>query len=203
MPLNAGLDAATYRSSATAAQDDQDRIWLRGVAAGDRIAFEALYHAYEQRVFRYVFGRLRSVPEAEDVTSETFVEIWKSARSFRGDAKVSTWIFGVARHRFLDVFRRQRPHTDLEAAEMVADPGARPDENALRAGTHDAVRSALAALSGDHREVLELAFAQELAYEDIAKIVGCPVNTVKSRVFYAKRHLAQALLKADPEELSS
>jgi RNA polymerase sigma-70 factor (ECF subfamily) len=179
-----------------AVTDDVDREhrWVRQIASGDRAAFEELYRAYQKRVFGYLFRLLNRVDLAEEVTTDVMVEAWRSAATFRGDSKVSTWLFGIARFKGLTAARRSRADTvNVEAAGALADPRELPEQVLIKAGTADAVRQALARLSDDHREVMELTFFQGFSYPEIAAIVDCPVNTVKTRMFHARKQLRQLL----------
>lgn len=171
-----------------------DRALLAQVAAGSEPALEALYRRHETRLFRYLTGMMGGdAGRAGEVTCETFFEVWKQASTFRGESSVSTWIVAIARHRALSLLRRsRRAESDDAIAEMAAD-----DPDALARVTDretvDRVREALTALSPEHREALELACSQDFSYTDIARILDCPVNTVKTRVYYARQHLKRAL----------
>ena len=122
------------------------------------------------------------------------VEVWKSAARFRGDSKPSTWIFGIAHHLLLNhVRRRKHESVDVEKAQQVPDPGASPEQGAIHRGLQGKIRSALGRLSTEHREVVELTFYEGCSYEEIAGIVKCPVNTVKTRMFHAKKKLREVL----------
>jgi len=164
-------------------QVDRDR--MARTAQGDRAAFEELYRT------------LGSAENAEEVAIDVMVEVWKQAKSFRGDSRVSTWIFGIARFKALTGLRRRRPDTvDIDDAGPLADPGEQPDAALERAGTKSRIRHALARLSEDHREVMELTFFQGFSYPEIAALVDCPVNTVKTRMFHARKQL-RGLLGAE------
>jgi RNA polymerase sigma-70 factor (ECF subfamily) len=135
---------------------------------------------------------------SEDVLSETMFTVWKDAPRFRGDSKPRTWLYRIARNKAIDLIRK-RPAAPLS---LVGDSNAtaRADDVDLRLS----LEQALAALSPDHREVVELTFFHGLSYDEIARVVGCPVNTVKTRMFWAKRKL-RALLnppEAGAEEVT-
>lgn len=176
---------------------ERDADWIAEIAAGDRGAFEALFRAYERRLFRFFARLLRDEEAAAELTTDVMVEVWKGAGRFRGTAKPSTWIFGIAHHKAMDALRRRRfPQADLEEAAMVADPAPDPEARAVGGSLQERLRRALVALSPSHREVVELAFFQGLAGPEIAAILGCPLGTVKTRLFYARKQLAPVLTAA-------
>lgn len=176
------------------ADEDLHRHWLRDAARGDRPAFERLYRAYERRIFGFLYRMVSNVEAAEELTSEVMLEVWKAAGRFRGDSLVSTWMFGIARFKALSALRRRGAATvALEDAPEPADPGQAPDEGLDQRGLKTRVARALGQLSPDHRAVMELTFYEELPYPDIAKILDCPVNTVKTRMFHARKNLRDIL----------
>jgi len=124
------------------------------------------------------------------------VAAWKGAASFRGESRASTWLFGIAHHKALNELRRKQPVTvDVEKAIEVAAAGEGPEEVVQRRSVEQSVRGALQQLSPEHRAVVELTFYQGLSYEEIAGIMQCPVNTVKTRMFYARKKLQEVLGK--------
>jgi len=131
---------------------------------------------------------------ADELTSDVLLEVWKSAGRFKGESRPSTWIFGIARHKALSSVRRSEPATvEVEEIQNVPDAGEAQDAMLITADMKHAVRSALAALSPQHREVMELTFYEGFSYPEIAEIVKCPVNTVKTRMFHARKQLRERL----------
>jgi RNA polymerase sigma-70 factor (ECF subfamily) len=185
------------QSAPTRDEAEPDLLLMRQIAAGDRDAFEKLYKTYATRLFRYLFSVAGDSTAAEELTSDVMVVAWKAAAQFRGEAKVSTWLFGIAHHKALNELRRRRPETvEIEEAGGLAAHDAGPEAAARRADIAGRVRSALRQLSPEHREVVELTFYQGFAYQEIAEIMQCPVNTVKTRMFYARKKLQDVLEKA-------
>lgn len=173
---------------------DEHRQWLRQTAKGDRSAFERLYRAYQRRIFGYLFRMIGSAEHAEELTTDVMLEVWKSAARFRGESQVSTWMFGIARFKALSFLRRaQSESVDVEEASEVPDPQELPDEMLARRGVAGRIKEALARLSHEHREVMELTFFEGFSYPEIAKLLDCPVNTVKTRMFYARKQLRELL----------
>ena len=165
---------------------------LRRIAAKDRKAFEALYHLYYRRLFGYLLKLTRRAELVEEVLNDVMLAIWKGAASFDGRSRPSTWIFGIAYHKALKVLaRRQEPVDDAESPEPVD----RDESESLAARRELAgvLGRALGSLSPEQRAVVELTYYYGLAYPEIAEIVGCPVNTVKTRMFHARRRLRELL----------
>jgi len=168
-----------------------DRQLLQCLARGDEEALGELYHRYGTPIFNYLLRLIHEPKIAEDLLQEVFVAVWEGAHRFRGQAKVSTWLYRIAHHRAVDWLRRQRSVVVEEIERLPGDDD--PEEAALGAWQADQVRDALAQLSPDHRAVLELVFYHDLSYREVAQVVGCPVGTVKSRISHAKGYLIGVL----------
>jgi RNA polymerase sigma-70 factor (ECF subfamily) len=164
------------------------------IGGGDKRAFAELFEVYGPRVFRYAVRLIGDTGKAEEVTNDTMMEVWKGAARFEGRSSVSTWIIGIARHLALNAIRGKKWATvDVDdAPDLVSD-----DAPAEAAHDHDALkrtlRAALGKLSPEHRDVIELTFFHGHSYDEIATIVGCPENTVKTRMFHAKKQLRTVL----------
>lgn len=167
---------------------------IAAIARGDRRAFDKLYREFGPRIFRFAWRLIHDQTKAEEVTNDVMLEVWKSATQFQARSSVSTWILGIARHRTLNAVRNKSLHlTALDEAEEIVDEST-TTEMALDQATiaHD-LRAALNRLSPEHREVIELTFFSELSYKEIADITHCPENTVKTRMFHAKKKLEPIL----------
>jgi RNA polymerase sigma-70 factor (ECF subfamily) len=188
--------AEQAKSAINRAGTEPESLWIQQIAGGDRDAFEKLYKAYAARLFRYLFSVVGDANAAEELANDVMVAAWKGAASFKGQSKPSTWLFGIAHHKALNELRRRQPQmVEIEQASDVAASGEGPDTAVRRESLEQSVRSALRALSAEHREVVELTFYQGLSYQEIAEIMESPVNTVKTRMFYAKKKLQEALEK--------
>ena len=175
---------------------DPESLWIQQIAGGDREAFEKLYKAYAARLFRYLFSMIGDSGTAEELTNDVMVAAWKAAATFRGEAKPSTWLFGIAHNKALNELRRKHPSTvEIEDATELAAPGEGPEGVIQRANLGQRVRTALQDLSPEHRAVVELTFYQGLSYLEVAEIMQCPLSTVKTRMFYAKKKLQEVLEK--------
>lgn len=177
-------------SSATAAtQDAHERSLLAGIAAHDAAAMKELYLLYHRRLARFLVRLTSRYDLAEEVINDTFCVVWQRAGDFRGASRVSTWIFGIAYRRALKTLQRQRP---VAAAEDAADEAS--EEPAQQIEMSEWLGIGLARLPVEQRMVLELAYHVGHSCEEIASIMQCPVNTVKTRMFHARRKLRSLLL---------
>jgi RNA polymerase sigma-70 factor (ECF subfamily) len=194
--FEAGMSQIQELAASAKATPHRDQAWIAAVANGDRRAFDELYREYGPRVFRFSYRLIRDQTKAEEVTNDVMLEVWKHADRFEGRSAVSTWIFGIARHRTLNAVRGKTLHlTAIDEAEHVADESVTAEKVIDQATSRNALREALNKLSPDHREVLELTFFYELSYKEIAEIANCPENTVKTRMFHAKKRLEPILAK--------
>jgi RNA polymerase sigma-70 factor (ECF subfamily) len=171
-----------------------DEALIAAIAAGDRAAMRILYNRHQVRVFRFAARLVDDAAAAEDVVSEAFIEVWRQADRFEGRSSVSTWIMSIARFKALSVRRRrQEIELDENVAETVADQYSTPEQILLETDRRAQLRACLSQLSPDHREIIDLVYYHDKTIEEVAEIVGVPKNTVKTRMFYARRRLAQLL----------
>jgi len=171
----------------------------------DEQAFSTLVVTYEKRIYQLVWRMLGSREEAEDLTQEVFVQVFRSIHTFRGDSKLGTWLYRIAvnlaKNRTMYLARRhQRSHSDIVDSEAVdtheraqgitAGETRRPDTDLVGTRTERIVIECLQALDAEHRELLVLRDVECLTYEEVAAITGLVSGTLKSRL-----HRARALLK--------
>src|SRR5262245_15014409 len=176
-------------------QATSDEVLIGRIAGGDRLAMQVLYARHHVRVFRFVVRLVRDESTAEDLISEVFLDVWRQAGRFEGRAAVSTWILAIARFKALSALRR-RPDEELdEAAGAIEDPSDDPEMSLEKKDKSVLIRKCLTGLSAEHREIIDLVYYHEKSVEEVAEIVGIPENTVKTRMFYARKKLEE-LLKA-------
>lgn len=179
-----------------------DETLIAEIAGGNRLAMRNLYVRHERRVFRFIMRMVGDRCLAEDVLSEVFFDVWKKAEHFEGRSSVSTWLLGIARHKALTAAAtKSRPSESLDgaAAMSVVDPTAGPDEAILSHERGTLLRRCLGALSPEHREMIDLVYYQEKSIKEIADLLGIPDNTVKTRMFYARKRLAALVEAANTE----
>jgi len=170
-----------------------ERELLTRVGNQDIAAFEELYRMYQSRLTRFLATVLQRSQLIEEVLDDTMMTVWRSAANFRGASKPSTWIFAIAYRKALKARARwPEPHEDDEFDTRV-DPDPRADERLQHHKLGDALRRAMEQLSPEHRAVVDLTYFHGLHYREIAEIVGCPVDTVKTRMFHARRKLRTAM----------
>lgn len=173
------------------AQDMDEISLLARIADKDQDAFKQLYALYRKRLFAYLLKVLSQPETAEEVLDDVMFEVWRQATRFQGNSTLATWIFGIAHHKAMNALRQRGKHKAVEL-EAVDEPLTSPDNpytEAEKSHLREKMKTALAQLSQDHRAVLELTFYHGFSYVEIAEIVRCPVNTVKTRMFHAKRQL--------------
>src|SRR6201995_4214524 len=178
-------------------QAPSDELLIGRIARGDRLAMQVLFARHHVRVFRFVLRLLRDEMAAEDVISEVFLDVWRQASRFEGRSAVSTWLIAIARFKALSMLRKRREDgLDEEMAEKIEEPSDNPGVAIEKSDKGQKLRECLAALSPEHREVIDLVYYHEKSVEEAAQIIGIPENTVKTRMFYARKKLAD-LLKAE------
>ena len=161
---------------------------------------QVLFARHHVRVYRFVLRVVRDETKAEDLISEVFLDVWRQADRFEGRSAVSTWLLAIARFKALSALRR-RPDEELddEAAEAIEDTSDNPEESLAKKDKSAVIRKCLEGLSADHREIIDLVYYHEKSVEEVAEIVGIPENTVKTRMFYARKKLAELLKAAGME----
>src|ERR1700730_5377208 len=166
------------------------------IASGERLAMQVLFTRHHLRVYRFILRLVRNESLAEDLISEVFLDVWRQAGRFEGRSSASTWLLAIARFKALSALRR-RPDQELDEdkAAAVEDPGDDPEVSIQKKDKGAVLRQCLTALSPEHREIVDLVYYHEQSVEDVARIVGIPENTVKTRLFYARKRLSE-LLKA-------
>jgi RNA polymerase sigma-70 factor, ECF subfamily len=169
---------------------------INRVVAGNRLALQVLYARHQLAVFRFALRIVRDEAIAEDVVNEVFFEAWKKACTFQGHSQVSTWLLAITRHKAIEMLRRRRAPTealDGDACQSVEDGADDPEVAVQKKQKGSILFECLSNLSPVHREVIDLVYYHEKSIDEVAAIIGVPRNTVKTRMFYARRQLASLL----------
>lgn len=170
------------------------------IADGDRLAMQVLFSRHHVRVYRFVLRIVGSQTVAEDLIGEVFLDVWRQADRFEGRSAVSTWLLAIARFKALSAMRRKSDEElDDEAAAAIEDPSDDPEIAMQKKDKGAVLRQCLQSLSPEHREIIDLVYYHEKSVEDVASIVGIPENTVKTRMFYARKKLGELLKAAGVE----
>ncbi|MBE0669924.1 MAG: sigma-70 family RNA polymerase sigma factor [Anaerolineales bacterium] len=175
--------------------DDLDLI--RRLQAGDDDAVRDLYAQYGQRLYAYALRLTNDPATAEDITQNTLVTAWRTARTFRGEGRLIAWLLGIVHHTAMKAIRNSTNYLDDVAEETISEDQPSPEEQAQVKDERRWVRQGIQSLSSEHRAVLELVFYQELSLNEAAQVLNIPVGTVKSRLSYARNHLRGVLARTE------
>ena len=188
-----------------AEQLDLDAALMLRVKRGDMSAFEELVEKYKQPVINVIYHTLRDATEAEDLAQNVFLQVWKSAHRYEVTAKFSTWLFTIARNLCLNEIRRRSRHpADSLEGTLFEDENApakqfedvkcyTPTETTLHGELEDKIQEALASLPENQRTAILLCRNDDLAYEDIAKVLGTTLSATKSLIHRGREALKQKL----------
>src|SRR3978361_526295 len=195
---------AAARQGILAAQATSDEMLLEGIAQGGRNAMHILYARHKVRVYRFILRSVRHPTTAEDIVSQVFLDVWRTAGQFEGRLQVSTWLLSIARFKALTALR-QRRHEDIDQDDMleIADDADTPEASLDRSTTSAILRGCVTRLSPAHREIINLVYYHEKSVEEAGAIIGIPQSTVKTRMFYARKQLADLLKGAGVENLAA
>ena len=187
-------------------RDDADESLMLRYRDGDVRAFELLVTRHRKPIYNFILRFVRDPAQAEDVTQETFLRLVKGADAYERQAKFTTWLYTIARNLCVDASRRakHRKAASLDAPvgdddgsatliDFVPDSGAGVDRQAQSRELAIRMRTAIEALPDEQREIFLLREVADLQFNEIAAVVGCPENTVKSRMRYALEKLREAL----------
>ena len=182
---------------------DPDSDLVKQADSGNKQAFGELVNHYYQMVYAVAYGILNHHEAARDVAQEVFLKAFREIKKFQGRSKFKTWLYRIAVNAAIDQGRRRRPMESLDATDVsdeedkppviIVDNHPGPREMASQSELRANIESALSELSPDHRAVLVMREWQELSYEEIADMLGVQIGTVMSRLFYARKKLAEVL----------
>jgi RNA polymerase sigma-70 factor (ECF subfamily) len=173
-------------------QAPADETLIARIARGDRLAMQVLFARHHVRIYRYVLRLFHDASTAEDVVGDVFLDVWRQASRFEGRSAVSTWLIAIARFKALSLLRKHREDAlDEKTAETIEEPSDDPEIAVEKRDKGEKLRKCLAGLSREHREIIDLVYYHEKSVEEVAAIVGIPENTVKTRMFYARKRLAE------------
>jgi len=195
--LSALTQTGHASAPASAAAAASDEILLSRIARGDAVAMRALVARHQTRVYRWILRFVRDAALAEDVLNEVFLDVWRQAASFAGRSSVATWVLAIARFKALTAARKRIDvQLDEDGAASIPDPADNAEKVLEREDERNLLRAGLAALSREHREVLDLVYYHGKSIKDVAEVIGIPEATVKTRMFYARKKLAELIKTA-------
>ncbi len=169
-----------------------DHQLMLAVREGDLDKLGLLFEQHHNHLFNFFLRQTRNRQESEDLVQDVFFRILKYRHTYRAEGKFTTWMFSIAHNAKIDYYRKQKHRGDeVEPMDQIMDDGRNPEETLEQENEVSFIQKALAKLSDDKREVLLLSRFQDMRYEDIAKVMGCKVGTIKARVHRALKDLAQ------------
>jgi RNA polymerase sigma-70 factor, ECF subfamily len=184
----------TITSGGRQTSDTSDVALIRSIAAGDKHAMQILFARHNVRVFRFLARFVGDKSAAEDLVSEVFLDVWRQAGRFQGRSQVTTWLLAIARNKALSSLqRRSIEELDEEAVAAVVDTDNNPEVTIHHRQTSAILLNCLTQLSPSHREVIDLVYYHERSTEEVAEITGVPQNTIKTRMFYARKRIAELM----------
>lgn len=182
---------------------DPDSELVKLAKAGSKSDFGKLVNHYYEMVYAVVYGVVRHHEQARDVTQEVFLKAYRDIQNFAGQSKFKTWLYRISVNAAIDLTRQRKPVESLDATDasdeedrpalVIPDKSSGPRENAGRRELRSLLEKAIEELSPDHRAVVVLREWEELSYEEIAETLGLQIGTVMSRLFYARKKLAEIL----------
>lgn len=185
-----------------------DEALMQRAGAGDKAAFETLVRRHQRPVINFIFRFLQDPSEAEDLAQEVFLSIWKSAGTYRPDAKFTTWLYRIAVNRCINqsralkirqwfsVFRPERPEPESKENFTAVDEGIEaktPEDRLIQSEQETKIKQALAALPQNQRLAMLLKTYNGFSYREIASIMNCSVSAVDSLLIRAKQNLQKKL----------
>src|SRR5215510_1176864 len=182
------------QSAASVLGNEAEAHLVARIANEDQHAFEVLYRIYYRRLTRFLERVLRRPHVIEEILDDTMLAVWRKADTFNGSSQVSTWIFAIAYRMALKALKRDRTWVRnlFDDREQASSPS--PEATLIEGQFRSRIQRLLADLSPEQRAVVELTYYHGCAYKEIAEIVGCPVDTVKTRMFHARRKLKAVLI---------
>jgi RNA polymerase sigma-70 factor (ECF subfamily) len=175
-------------------QDTSDETLVALIAQRDKRALQQLYSRHHIRIYRFALRFLNDEAAAEDTVSEVFIDVWRQAERFEGRSQVTTWLLAIARNKALSLLRRRSSEElDDEVAEFIEDPSDNPEAAMLKSQRASVLQDCLTQLSPAHREIVDLVYYHEKSVEEVAEIISVPANTVKTRMFYARKRIGELM----------
>ena len=180
-----------------AGETSSDEMLIVRIAGGDRLAMQTLFARHRTAVYRWLVRLVGNEATAEDLLSDVFLDVWRQADRFQARSSVSTWLMAIARFKALSA-RRVRKDAELDETieATVADPSDNPEIMLQKKNRDALVREALNSLSPDHKEIIDLVYYHEKSVDECAQILGVPSGTVKTRMFYARKKMAEMVKAA-------
>src|SRR6201984_2523164 len=188
---------ATLPAQAAAPETSSDEMLIKRIARGDQLAMRTLFGRHHVLLYRWLLRLVRDEALAEALVSDVFLDVWRQAAAFEARSSVSTWLLAIARYKALSA-RRRRTDAELDekVASTVADTADDPEVALQNKARAELLRHAVPPLSPEHGEVIDLVYFHGKSIKEVAEIVGIAEATVKTRMFYARKKLADFVAAA-------
>ena len=187
------------RKATESEQRVSDEMLLKSVAEGDKAAMHIMFARHRTRVFRFIQKMVRNAAIAEDLASQVFLDVWRTANRFEGRARASTWLLSIARFKAIGSLRTQtRTHENIDQDEVleIADAADTPEAALDRKETNGILHTCMEKLSPAHREIIDMVYYRDKSVVEVSEMIGIPLATAKSRIFYARKRLAIILVRS-------
>lgn len=177
-----------------------DEVFINEIKAGNQAAFEAMVLKYQPKLFSSLVGYTKSVDQAEELCQKTFIKVWQNIHSFRGDSALFTWIYRIginlAKNDFASSFSKHSKVTgSLDQIEHDVPENISPEIQLIAAQSEDKIMEFIQTLDSDTKTAFTLREAEGRTYDEIAKILSCPIGTVRSRIFRARQLILEFMTK--------
>jgi RNA polymerase sigma-70 factor, ECF subfamily len=185
----------TTATAARQTSDLPDAALIRSIAAGDKHAMQILFARHNLRVFQFLLRFVGDKSAAEDLVSDVFLDVWRQASRFQARSQVSTWLLAIARNKAISALRRRSTEElDEDEAAAMEDPQDNPEVTLQNRQKTEILLNCPTQLSPAHREIIDLVYYHEKSIDEVAEIIGVPQNTVKTRMFYARKRIAELMV---------
>jgi RNA polymerase sigma-70 factor (ECF subfamily) len=194
MQIGYALPDVTVRHFRTDVAETSDEALIEAIADGDKQALKVLFNRHNVQVHRFALRLTGNPSTAEDIVNEVFFDVWRQAAGFEEKSRVSTWLLAIARYKAISVIRRcSELQWDEEFTSTIEDSADNPEQSTDKKGRNAILRQCLSQLSPAQREVIDLVYYHEKSIGEVAEILNASENTVKTRMFYARKRLAMLL----------
>jgi RNA polymerase sigma factor (sigma-70 family) len=183
----------TARGAMARDSEAEDARLIALIRDKDLNAFETLYRSYHTRLSRFLLRLINRPHMVEEVLNDTLMVVWEKAENFTGASKLSTWIFAIAYRKAMKALRKQDVPVDDSVIEERASLDPTPEEDLGHDTRRKLLLAAMNELSPEHRAVINFTYFQDMGYREIATIMDCPIDTIKTRMFHARRRLKQRM----------
>jgi len=185
----------TTTAAAKQTPDLPDAALIQSIAADDKHAMQILFARHNVRVFQFLLRFVGDKLAAEDLVSDVFLDVWRQAGRYQARSQVSIWLLAIARNKALSALRRRSTEElDEDAAAAIEDPQDNPEVTLQNRQKTEILLNCPTQLSPAHREIIDLVYYHEKSIDEVAEIIGVPQNTVKTRMFYARKRIAELMV---------